>query len=263
LGSLHLAALLLFKGRQRIGLCLGITLRQEVGNHVALLLHQAALQLRALHPFAGATKGPGTNGLCRKALARDVALAVDLPHGLVDDELLVGVGERADIGGVVALRSACQAHYSAGQTGLHRADSRGHQLTGLTKLASGVGGCGALRGHIQVAQALAQLPDAGGDVAGGLTRLLQGLLRIHELATSVRASQDVSGLTGGAVCRAQRLAGSRHVWAEGPDTEVLGSLHGGLLRRSKSSHLVGGQLLRQGLCCARVECQALRLLQQT
>ena len=55
---------------------------------------------------------------------------------------------------------------------------------------------------------MANLPNARGDVAGGLASLLHGGLGIGELVASVRAAQDVSRLSGGAVSRAKGLIGS-------------------------------------------------------
>ena len=106
LRTLQRTLLLLLKRSHRLGLRLRVALREKVGDRARLLLHQAALHLGTLHALALATERAGSYGLRRKTLLRDLALAIDLPHRLVDDLLTIRIHEGLRTRRVIALRTA-------------------------------------------------------------------------------------------------------------------------------------------------------------
>ena len=106
LRALKRTLLLLLERRHRLGLRLRVALRKQIGDRARLLLHQAALHLGTLHAFALAAKRARPNGLRRKTLLCNGALALDLPHRLVDDLLTIRIHEGLGTRRVVALRAA-------------------------------------------------------------------------------------------------------------------------------------------------------------
>lgn len=106
LRTLQRTLLLLLKRSHRLGLRLRVALREKIRDRARLLLHQAALHLGTLHALALATERAGSYGLRRKTLLRDLALAIDLPHRLVDDLLTIRIHEGLRTRRVIALRTA-------------------------------------------------------------------------------------------------------------------------------------------------------------
>ena len=131
-----------------------------------------------------------------------------------------------------ALCNGCCCGLQVGLAGLsrhvlgrgQRSKARVQVCSGVTKLPSGVGCSCALRGQVKVAQALVDLPNAGGDVGRGPTCLAHGFLSVGELVAGVRPAQNVGGLTGGVVCAGQRLVGRRHVGIKRPYPRGLGRI---------------------------------------
>ena len=119
-----------------------------------------------------------------------------------------------------------------------RSEARVQVCSGDIKLPRGVGCSCALRGLIKVAQALVDLPDAGGDIGGGPTCLAHGFLSVGELIAGVRPAQPVGCFSGSLVRAAKCLIGSGHVRIKGPYPRGLGRIQSGLLRGGKTGYLV-------------------------